>query len=85
MPDGVARIVAPMCILSTPAPYVPPLPSMPRAPDPPPQPTDKALSDAAQQAQARARAAAGYTSTIASSSQGVLAPAVTSFKTLLGQ
>ena len=49
------------------------------------QPTDKALSDAAQQAQARARAAAGYTSTIASSPQGVLAPAVTSFKTLLGQ
>ena len=74
-----------MGIFSAPAPYVPPLPQMPRAPDPAPQPTDKAMSDAAAQAQARARAAAGFASTIASSPQGVLAPAITAFKTLLGQ
>lgn len=74
-----------MCIFSSPSPYVPPLPQTPQAPNPPPQPTDKALSDAAAQAQARARAAAGYSSTIATSPQGVLAPAVTAFKTLLGQ
>ena len=47
-------MVARMGIFSSPSPtYVPPLPPMPRAPDPPPQIADKAVSDAAQQAAAR--------------------------------
>jgi hypothetical protein len=79
----VARI---MGIFSSPSTYVPPLPPMPRAPDPPPpQLTDKALSDAAVQTQARARSAAGFASTVASSPQGVLGPAPLGLKTLLGQ
>jgi hypothetical protein len=70
---------------SAPTPYVPPLPQLPAAPPPPPTPVDKAVTEAAQREQARARAAAGFGSTVASSPQGVLAPAMTSFKTLLGQ
>jgi hypothetical protein len=47
---------------------------------------DKAVSDAASAAEAHARAASGYGSTIATSGQGVLGPpANTTFKTLLGQ
>lgn len=65
--------------------YVPPLPPAPPLPPPPPALTDKAVSDAAATAQARARAAAGYRSTIATSGQGVTQPATTQFKTLLGQ
>ena len=66
-------------------PQVPPLPPMPPPPPPPPQMADKAVSDAAAAAAAKARASAGYGSTIATSAQGVLAPASTTFKTLLGQ
>jgi hypothetical protein len=65
--------------------YVPPLPSLPPLPDPPPQMADKAIGDAALDARARARASAGYGSTIATSPQGVLAPPAIGFKTLLGQ
>jgi len=71
--------------------YVPPLqlppelPPLPPPPDPPPQMADQAVSDAAQDARARVRASAGYASTIKTSPQGLLAPATTSFKTLLGQ
>ena len=68
-----------------PSAYVPPLPPAPPLPPPPVQPTDKAIGDTAASAQARARAAAGYGSTIATSGQGVTAPASTLFKTLLGQ
>jgi hypothetical protein len=43
------------------------------------------VTEAGANAQARARAAAGYGSTIATSGQGVLVPAATALKTLLGQ
>jgi hypothetical protein len=46
---------------------------------------DKAVSDAATAAAAKARASAGYSSTIATLAQGVAAPASTTLKTLLGQ
>lgn len=80
-------MVAGMGIFSSPpsAPYVPPLPPEPALPPPPPTPVDKSVTDAANDTQARARASAGYGSTIATSGQGVSAPAVTAFKTLLGQ
>jgi hypothetical protein len=74
-----------MGIFSPPAaPYVPPLP----APPPPPpiaSPADPVVSQAATDAMNRAKAAAGYGSTILTSPQGVTAPASTAFKTLLGQ
>jgi hypothetical protein len=70
---------------SPPAPYVPPLPAAPSLPPAPAQPTDRAASDAAQATQARARAAAGFAGTIATSGQGVTAPTPLSLKTLLGQ
>lgn len=74
-----------MGIFSPPAaPYVPPLP----APPPPPptaSPADPAVSQAASDAMNRAKAAAGYGSTILTSPQGVAQPASTTFKTLLGQ
>lgn len=60
--------------------YTPPPP-----PPPPPTPVDKAVTDAADAAKAKARAAAGYGSTITTSAQGVLDPASTTGKTLLGQ
>lgn len=72
-----------MGIFSTPStPYVPPLPA---APPPPPTPADPAVSQAASDAMSRARAAAGFGSTIATTPQGVAGAANTSLKTLLGQ
>jgi hypothetical protein len=72
-----------MGIFSSPStPYVPPLPA---APPPPPAPADPAVSQAATDAQARAKAAAGFGSTIATSPQGVPGAASISLKTLLGQ
>jgi hypothetical protein len=72
-----------MGIFSSPStPYVPPLPA---APPPPPTPADPAVGQAATDAMARAKAAAGFGSTIATSPQGVLGAANTSLKTLLGQ
>ncbi len=72
-----------MGIFQTPAtPYVPPLPA---APPPPPTPADPAVTQAAADAVNRAKAAAGFGSTIATSPQGVTGAANTSLKTLLGQ
>jgi len=67
-------------------PYVPAAAyTSPPPPPPPPTPVDKAVTDAAEAAKAKARAAQGYGSTIATSAQGVLeAPSATA-KTLLGQ
>lgn len=74
-----------MGIFSAPAaPYVPPLPAPP-PPPPTPTPADPAVSQAASDAMNRAKAAAGYASTILTSPQGVTAPASTASKTLLGQ
>ncbi len=76
-------MVAAMGIFSSPStPYVPPLPA---APPPPPTMADPAVTQAATDAEARAKAAAGFGSTIATSPQGVLGTANTSLKTLLGQ
>jgi hypothetical protein len=58
---------------------------LPAPPAPPPTPSDPAVSKAATDAMNRARAAAGYGSTILSSPQGVTGPASTTLKTLLGQ
>ena len=68
-------------------PYVPAAAYTPPPPPPPPPPTpvDKAVTDAAEAAKAKARAAQGYGSTIATSGQGVLDPVSTTGKTLLGQ
>jgi hypothetical protein len=64
------------------APYVPPLPAPPA---PPPTPADPAVAKAASDAMARAKAAAGYGSTVLTSPQGVAGPASIALKTLLGQ
>ena len=72
-----------MGIFSPPAaPYVPPLPA---PPPPPPTPADPAVAKAATDAMSRAKAAAGYGSTILTSPQGVSGAANTALKTLLGQ
>jgi hypothetical protein len=72
-----------MGIFSAPStPYVPPLPA---APPPSPAPADPAASRAASDAMSRARAAAGFGSTIATTPQGVPGVANTTLKTLLGQ
>ncbi|MBS0520522.1 MAG: hypothetical protein JSR90_17635 [Proteobacteria bacterium] len=72
-----------MGIFSAPStPYVPPLPA---APPSPPTTADPAVSKAATDAMNRAKAAAGFGSTIATSPQGVATAANTSLKTLLGQ
>jgi hypothetical protein len=74
-----------MGIFSAPStPYVPPLPAAP-PPPPSPSPADPAVSQAATDAMSRAKAAAGFGSTIATSPQGVTGPANTTLKTLLGQ
>lgn len=67
---------------STPTPYVPPLPA---PPPPPPSPVDPGAETAAKQNQSSLAAASGFGDTIQTGGQGVLAPANTTFKTLLGQ
>lgn len=73
-----------MGIFNTPSPsyYVPPLPS---APPPPPSPVDPSMVRAAEQTKARFAAAGGHGSTNPTGGQGVLGPAYTTRKTLLGQ
>jgi len=58
---------------------------LPAASPPPPTPVDQAAETAAKQTQARLAAAGGVGGTIATSGQGVTAPAQTTLKTLLGQ
>ncbi len=75
--------MAAMGIFTPPAaPYLPPLPAPPA---PPPTPADPAVAQAATDAMKRARAAAGFGSTILTSPQGIAGPASTVLKTLLGQ
>lgn len=63
----------------------PPIPAMPAPPVDPPQMADKAVSDAATGAKAKAAAARGYASTILTGGQGLETPASTTSKSLLGQ
>jgi hypothetical protein len=57
---------------------------MPTPPPDPPQMADKAVSDAANAVRSKAAAAQGYGSTVLTGGQGLLAPASTTQKTLLG-
>ncbi len=60
-------------------------PSVPPPPAPPPTPVDDAVSRARLDQQRRARAAQGYSSTIAGSPLGDISLARTGRKTLLGE
>lgn len=62
----------------------PPPIALPTPPPDPPQLADKAISDAATQAKAKAAAATGYGSTILTGGQGLTDEASTTKKTLLG-
>jgi hypothetical protein len=63
-------------------------PKPPPVPPPPPAPArepDAAVQQARTDQQRRARAAQGYSSTIATGPMGLSSPASTGFKSLLGQ